>query len=116
MARTILRLTTLVLLLWTPCTPESHWRFVTGIVTDRRGNELAHAVVQLEGETTLFVRSYITGADGRYHFSGVSADMDYRLRARYRKYWSKRHSQIRFTKTPRHSSGHTNRLSEPFDG
>ena len=69
MAKALLRLVTLALLLWTPCTSDSHWRFVTGLVTDKRGNELAHAAVQLEDEITLSVRSYITADDGRYHFS-----------------------------------------------
>jgi len=52
----------------------------------------------------LFVRSYITG-DGRYHFSGVSADMDYKLRARYRQYWSKPHPLSRFDSPKRRDIG-----------
>ena len=96
MAKAIARLVTLALLLWTPCASDSHWRFVTGVVTDKRGNGLAHAVVQLEDEITLSVRSYITGDDGRYHFSEVNADIDYHLRARYRMHWSKPHSLSRF--------------------
>ena len=96
MAKAIARLVTLALLLWTPCASDSHWRFVTGVVTDKRGNGLAHAVVQLEDEIRLSVRSYITGDDGRYHFSEVNADIDYHLRARYRMHWSKPHSLSRF--------------------
>ena len=55
----------------------------------RGGNALPASVVQLENEADLSIRSYITGVDGRYHFSEVSYDIDYTLKARYRKYWSK---------------------------
>ena len=44
-------------------TPEPNGRFVTGVVTDRNGNELNGAVVQLENEITLSVQSNITGLD-----------------------------------------------------
>jgi hypothetical protein len=96
MATTTLRLVPLVLLLCAAVSSESHWRFVTGVVTDSRGNELPHAVVQLENEITLSIRSYITGPDGRYYFSEVSADMDYKLTARYRTWWSRPHHLSRF--------------------
>jgi hypothetical protein len=64
-------------------------RTVTGAVTDKRGNPLGGAVVQVEDTITLMVRSYITDKDGQYHFTGLSNDVDFTLRARYRKYWSK---------------------------
>lgn len=63
-------------------------RPVTGTVTDKRGNTLPGAIVQLENSVTLSVRSHITGKDGRYHFSGLNDDIDYTLKARYRNYWS----------------------------
>lgn len=63
-------------------------RPVTGTVTDKRGNTLPSAIVQLENSVTLSIRSYITGKDGRYHFSGLNDDIDYTLKARYRNYWS----------------------------
>jgi len=65
-------------------------------VTDKKGNALADAVVQLENQITLSVQSYITGDDGRYRFSRVNADIDYTLRARYRSHWSKPHFISRF--------------------
>jgi hypothetical protein len=49
--------------------------FIAGVVTDNRGNELPRAVVQLEDEVTLSVRSYISGTDGRYRFTGVATPL-----------------------------------------
>ena len=63
-------------------------RPVAGMVTDKKGNTLPGAVVQLENTRSLVVQSYITQKDGRYHFEGLSEDVDYTLRARYRTYWS----------------------------
>ena len=96
MATTTLRLLPLFLLLCAAFSSESHWRSVTGVVTDSRGNELAHAVVLLENEITLSVRSYITSGDGRFEFFEVSADMDYKLTARYGTWWSKPHHLSQF--------------------
>ena len=78
-----------------PCRPQSGIRDLTGIVTDKRGNALPGAAVQLEDTATLSVISYITGNDGRYHFNGLSDEVDYTVRAKYRKYWS---AQKRFSK------------------
>jgi hypothetical protein len=44
-------------------------RPVVGLVTDKRGNTLPGAIVQIENTRTLAVRSYITKIDGRYQFS-----------------------------------------------
>ena len=85
----IVRISALLLLLWFPSPSEPAWRLVSGVVRDASGNALPASVVQLENELDLSIRSYITGADGRYHFSEVSYDIDYTLKARYRKYWSK---------------------------
>jgi hypothetical protein len=85
-----------------PCLSQPDTRGVTGIVTDKRGNALPQAVVQLENRANLSVISYITGSDGRYHFNGLSSDIDYKLRARYRKYWSppKRLSKFNSSRHP----------------
>ena len=40
------------------------------------------AVVLLKDMKTLQVRSFITQADGTYHFSGLKADVDYELNAK----------------------------------
>jgi hypothetical protein len=78
----------LLLAITLPCRPQSGLRDVSGIVTDKRGNALPGATVQLEDQMTLSVMSYITGNDGRYHFNGLSDEVDYTVRAKYRKYWS----------------------------
>jgi hypothetical protein len=78
----------IALLTWLPCEAQFKPRPVTGVVTDKRGNTLPGAVVQLENTFDLTVRSYITDKDGRYHFTGLNDDVDYRLKARYRNNWS----------------------------
>jgi len=93
------------------CPSELQYRVVTGVVTDLKGNALPKAVVQLEDTLDLSIRSYITGADGRFHFSQVSADIDYILTARYRNRWSKRKTVSKFS-----SSSHPEiRLVIPID-
>ena len=89
MTKTLVRISSLLLLLWFPSPSEPAWRSVAGVVKDEGGSALPTSVVQLEDEADLSARSYITGADGCYHFSEVSYDVDYTLKARYRKYWSK---------------------------
>ena len=54
-----------------------------------RGNPLSRVAVELENTRTQAVRSYITGNDGRYHFDGLSDDIDFTLKAKYRDWWSK---------------------------
>ena len=51
------------------------------MVTDESGQALPDAVVKLSNRVTLKVRSYITQADGKYHFNGLHPDMDYAVRA-----------------------------------
>jgi len=72
-----------------PAAPQSGLRSVAGIVTDRRGIALPDAVVQLENTASLSVVSYITGKDGRYHFTGLRDDIDYTLQAKRVNLWSK---------------------------
>ncbi len=96
MTKTLVRISTLLLLLWFPSPSEPAWRSVAGVVKDVGGNALPASVVQLESEANQSVRSYITGIDGRYHFSEVSHDIDYTLRARHGKYWSKAKSLSQF--------------------
>jgi hypothetical protein len=97
MTKRIVRLCALLLLLWFPSPSEPAWRSVGGVVKDASGNALPNSVVQLENELDLSVRSYITGADARYNFSEVSFDIDYTLKARYRKYWSKAKTLSQFS-------------------
>jgi hypothetical protein len=87
---------TLALVTWLPCASQSQPRAVSGVVTDKRGNSLPESVVQLENTVNLSVRSYITGKDGRYHFTGLSDDVDFTLKARYRNYWSESKTLSKF--------------------
>lgn len=97
MTKGIVRIFALLLLLWFPSPSEPAWRSVAGIVTDASGNALPASVVQLEDEENQTVRSYITAADGRYHFAEVSYDIDYTLKAHYRKYWSRARTLSKFS-------------------
>jgi hypothetical protein len=86
----------MLLLLWLPCAPQSDVRYVTGVVTDKRGNRLPGAAVQLENTFSLFIMSHITDKAGRYYFNRLSDDYDYTLRAQYRNVWSKSRTLSKF--------------------
>lgn len=62
-------------------TEDTTTRSVEGVVTDAGGNPAAQAVVQLKDTKTLAIRSFITTADGQYHFAGLSANDEYELKA-----------------------------------
>lgn len=66
-----------------PLDIDPNIRSVEGTVT-YAGNEPARgAVVKCKDTKTLEIRSYITGADGKYHFSNLSANVDYELWAEH---------------------------------
>jgi len=50
------------------------------VLSDKK-KPVAGAVVLVKDTKTLQVRSYIAQADGRYHFYGLSTDVNYQLRA-----------------------------------
>ncbi len=56
-------------------------RTVEGMVTNASNQPVADAVVQLKNTKTLQIRSFITQADGNYHFAGLSTDVEYQLKA-----------------------------------
>jgi Carboxypeptidase regulatory-like domain len=60
---------------------DSNTRTVQGLVTTAAGQTVAKAVVQLKNTKTLQIRSFITQGDGTYHFAGLSADVEYQLKA-----------------------------------
>lgn len=78
-------------------TREGPTRTVTGVVTDRLGNPLPGAAVEIENTRTMAVASYITQKNGRYYFHQLSGDIDYTLRAKYRNLWSKSKLVNKFT-------------------
>lgn len=87
MTNSVVRICALLLVL--PWQAQCEERSVSGSVVDNRGNALRKAVVQLEDALSQSVRSYVTGDDGRYHFTGLNTKIEYTLRAHYRKVWSK---------------------------
>lgn len=92
-----LRLCTMMLVLWSQCLAQWEFRSVDGVVTDKAGNTLPGAAVQIENTVTLSVCSYVTGKDGRYHFAHLWTDANYILKAKYRKHWSKPRKLSKFS-------------------
>lgn len=62
---------------------DTNTRTVQGVVTDGSDSVLTGAVVQLKDTKTLQVRSFITQDNGAYHFSGLSTNVDYELKAEH---------------------------------
>jgi protocatechuate 3,4-dioxygenase beta subunit len=62
---------------------DSAPRSVQGVVTDANDRPVEGAVVQLKDTKTLQIRSFITKADGTYHFHGLNPNVDYELKAEY---------------------------------
>jgi len=54
-------------------------RIVDGRVDDKTGAAIPNAVVYLKDIKTLSVKSFICGADGKFHFGQLSQDADYEL-------------------------------------
>jgi hypothetical protein len=102
MLKTVVCLSTMLLLPCFAAPLRLEPRSVTGVVTDNRGNALSGAAVQLKGTISLKIMSYITGKDGRYYFNRLSANVDYTLTVKYRSHWSKPKTLSKFdsSKTP----------------
>lgn len=96
MLKSAIRLSVLLLLVGFPSLPQFEVRNVSGVVTDKRGNALPGAAVQLENLSNLSIMSYITGKDGCYYFNNLHDDVDYTLRAEYRNYCSLRKTLNKF--------------------
>lgn len=58
-------------------------RTLRGRVTDQQGHALVGAIVQVQSNSTFWIRSYITQSDGSYHFAGLFTDDSYRVQAKY---------------------------------
>ena len=58
-------------------------RSVQGTVSNASGAAVGGAVVLLKDTKTLQVRSFVTQADGQYHFYGLNSNNDYQLRAEH---------------------------------
>ena len=60
---------------------ESNERSLTGTIVDKADAPVEGAVVQIKDTKTLRVRSFLTKADGKYQFHGLSVDIDYEVKA-----------------------------------
>jgi hypothetical protein len=67
-------------------------RVVQGVVRDSSDQPQANAVVYLQDQKSLEVRTYITEVDGRYRFGQLSSEVDYQLWAEYKGHKSKTRS------------------------
>lgn len=56
-------------------------RSIEGTVLNTSGSPVPGAIVLLKDTKTLQIRSFIAQADGKYHFYGLSTDINYELRA-----------------------------------
>jgi hypothetical protein len=65
---------------------------VQGVVRNETDQPQANAVVYLQDQTSLQVRTYITEADGRYRFGQLNSDVDYQLWAEFKGHKSKTRS------------------------
>jgi hypothetical protein len=64
-------------------------RVVQGLVLNADSQPQENAVVYLQDQKSLQVRTYITQTDGRYRFGQLSSDVDYQLWAEYKGHKSK---------------------------
>ena len=64
-------------------------RVVQGLVRDSNDQLQANAIVYLQDQKSLEVRTYITEADGHYRFGQLSSEVDYQLWAEYKGHKSK---------------------------
>jgi hypothetical protein len=60
---------------------DDQTRSVEGVVSAADETPVNGAVVQLKNTKTLQIRSFITQTGGTYYFHGLSADVDYELKA-----------------------------------
>lgn len=56
-------------------------RSIEGSVVTTSGSPVPGAIILLKDTKTLQVRSFIAQNDGKYHFYGLSSDINYELRA-----------------------------------
>jgi hypothetical protein len=72
-------------------------RTISGVVTDKRGNLLPGAVVEIDNSITKDIQSYLVQQDGRYHFNDLNPDVEFVLHAHYKGHDSKNWTLSKFT-------------------
>ena len=60
---------------------DANLRSIEGVVSDADRNLIPKAIVQLKDMKTLQIRSFVTSAEGAYHFASLRTDTDYELSA-----------------------------------
>ncbi len=78
-------------------TPEHGPRSISGVVTDKRGNLLPGAVVEIDNSVTKDIQSYLVQQDGRYHFNDLNPDVEFVLHAHYKGHDSKNWTLSKFS-------------------
>jgi hypothetical protein len=76
--------TAVLLALFTSVAFTTETRALRGRVTDEQGHALIGAIVQLQNNSTLWIRSYITQSNGLYHFEDLSSSDSYQVQAKYK--------------------------------
>jgi hypothetical protein len=71
-------------------------RSISGVVTDKRGNLLPGAVVEIDNSVNKDIQSFIVQQDGRYHFNDLNPDIEFVLHATYRGHVSKNWTLSKF--------------------
>lgn len=71
-------------------------RSISGVVTDKRGNLLPGAVVEIDNTITKEIQSYIVQKDGRYHFEDLNPNVEFVLHALYHGHVSKSSTLTKF--------------------
>lgn len=79
---------------------DAQYREVYGNVRDHHGSPLKGANVQMENSDTHSVQSYLTDADGAFHFRRLSKDTDYEVFASFNGASSKKSSISKFDDKP----------------
>jgi Carboxypeptidase regulatory-like domain len=71
-------------------------RSVSGVVTDKRGNLLPGAVVQIDNSVSKEIQSYIVQKDGKYQFRDLNPNVEFVLHAQYHGHLSKNWTYSKF--------------------
>jgi hypothetical protein len=77
-----------------------HERTLSGMVSDPHHEPLRGAIVELQEGDSANIVSYVTGADGRYHFLRLKGNQDYSVWAKFRNRESKHRSVSKFADKP----------------
>jgi hypothetical protein len=73
-----------------------HDRTLSGMVTDPHHEPLRGAIVELQEGDSANIVSFVTGADGRYHFLRLKGNQDYSVWAKFRTRESRHRSVSKF--------------------